>query len=508
MSPAPKFATDPSIADEFVTFIQHKLPGLTDGTFELQVSQTLWKDDEDKTRIDEGEIENTYKFAVQGDRFALSGGPGTLNSVFPANNADGMYSEVFAHAVLSNPAFPWTRSPMSTGAVEVEDVPTDQDVPTWLAVLVLDQDDADVHPGLTLTPQTGTLRDLFPPAALQPGMGKSTLGDNYSYFYGVTNTDGLEIGESLDDPIQFIDVPLKLFVAIAPTVEDLKLTAHVREVSIENKPIAAGTPEPSNPVGSFSIVIGTRLPQTMRQSHAALVSLEGLSDFLPGDEDGTAPAGGATVDMTKSIRLAVMASWAFFATGTNAGFVDRLMALNGRGKDSGTDDASNTNIRLDLPGAKGAVKDALALGYVPLNHDLRGGGNTVSWYRGPLSPAKVPTSELETPVPSADNLTIFDPTLGMLDVSLGAAWTIGRLAALQDTSFSTSLYQWKRGLSAKVVNEVERSLIGDLFGTMGGAGLRGTADDAPQSLLGRTMGLVEHAGRTAPEVTPTEGDTP
>lgn len=501
--PALKLATDPTIADEFVTFIQHKMPGLEDGTFEIQVSQKLMKrtsddgdDDDDDTRIDDGEIENTYKFAVQGDRFALSNGPGTLNSVFPANNASGEYSAVLAHAVLSNPAFPWTRSPKSTGPVTAMDIPVDQDEPTWLAVLVFDEDDAQAHPGLTLTVQTGAVRDLFPPNALTPEMGETTLGDNYSYFYGVNDIKGLEIGESLDDAIHYIDVPLELFVPVAPTLEDLKLTAHVREVSVENKPLAAGTTEPDNPIGSFSIVVGTRLPQTKQQSHAVLVSLEGLSDFLPGDEDGTAPSGSDVV-MSKSIRLAVMASWSFFATGTTEGFVDRLMAMNGRS--DGNADAPNTNLRLDKPDATGPVKNALALGYVPMNHDLRGGGNTVSWYRGPLSPAKFPTSTLDTPVPSADNLTVFDPTLGMLDVSLGAAWTIGRLAALQDTSFSTSLYQWKRGLSASVVNEVERGLIGDLFGTLGSGGLAADASEGtaggPASLLGLTMGLVEQAGQ-------------
>ena len=501
--PALKLATDPSVAEEFVAFIQHKLPGLEDGTFEIEVSQKLMQQDapegdhpsDDDGRIDDGEIENTYKFTVQGDRFALSNGPGTLNSVFPANNASGQYSGVFAHAVLSNPAFPWTRSAKSTGPVTAMALPVDQDEPTWLAVLVFDEDDAQAHPGLTLTPQTGAVRDLFPPEALLPEMGESSLGDNYSYFYGAKNIKGLEVGESLDDPIHFVDVPLKLFVPIAPTLEDLKLTAHVREVSIENKPLPAGTAEPDNPIGSFSIVVGSRLPQTQTQSHAVLVSLEGLSDFLPGDEDGTAPTGSG-VAMSKSIRLAVMASLTFFATGTSEGFVDRLMAMNGRSDGDG--DAPNTNLRLDKPGAEGPVKNALAMGYVPMNHDLRGGGNTVSWYRGPLSPSKSPTTELDTPVPSADNLTVFDPTLGMLDVSLGAAWTIGRLAALQDTSFSTSLYQWKRGLSAKVVNEVERGLIGDLFGALGTQALAaGASDSGPASLLGLAMGLVEQAGPAA-----------
>jgi hypothetical protein len=51
---------------------------------------------------------------------------------------------------------------------------------------------------------------------------------------------------------------------------------------------------------------------------------------------------------------------------------------------------------------------------------------------------------MELPARTADALVRYDPDLSMFDVSYSAAWELGRLLALQDKDFSTSLYQWKR----------------------------------------------------------------
>lgn len=58
----------------------------------------------------------------------------------------------------------------------------------------------------------------------------------------------------------------------------------------------------------------------------------------------------------------------------------------------------------------------------------------------------------------------FDPTTGMLDVSYAAAWTLGRQLALQDSAFSTALYNWKRGLQQSVVDAVESQILQEQFG--------------------------------------------
>jgi hypothetical protein len=261
----------PAPATEFVTFIQHQLPGLEDGSYQLTVSQHV--DDSAGQPISGQALSRSYTFAVTGDRFRLSNPSATVASTFPSSNATGEFTTVLPHVVFTAPSFPWARYPTKNPPplpAPGQDAGTD--VPTWLAVLILDDDDAAAFPGLTLDPVTGILGNLFPAAAY----GASTLGQDYSYFTGASDTTGLEPGETVSDPVQTIDIPLALFADIAPTLADLNLTAHVRQVSVQNKPMALGATPPADPIGTFAIVIGNRLPQPDKQSHAYLVSLEAL----------------------------------------------------------------------------------------------------------------------------------------------------------------------------------------------------------------------------------------
>jgi hypothetical protein len=472
----------PAPATEFVTFLQHQLPGLADGSYKLTVNQHV--NDSAGQPISGQTISRSYPFAITGDRFRLSNPAAAIASTFPASNATGEFTTAVPHVVLTAPSFPWARSPSGqklTLPATGKDATTD--VPTWLAVLVLDEDDATAFPGLVLDPVTRVLGELFPEAAYPD----TSLGDNYSYFTGAINAKGLETGQTTSDPVQTIDIPLQLFANIAPTLADLSLTAHVRQVSVENKPMALGGTPPADPIGTFAIVIGNRLPQPDKQSHAYLVSLEALADYLPATGDGgtTSKPG---LDMTKLLRLAVLDHWTFNTKGETAMFVELLEALNQRTADGG--DAANTNLRLTVTGASAPVSTALEAGYVPLDHGLRTGETTVSWYRGPLSPIDRARAGPELPVSSPDQALVFDPTTGMLDVSLAAAWTIGRLVALQDRSYAAALYSWKKGQAQAVVDAVERQIIDDAF-----AGLIATpASQSTGTLLHDAMRLIRSAG--------------
>ncbi len=465
--------TNPAPASEYVTFIQHQLPGLEAGGYQLDISQRV--DDSQGQPISDDTLSRSYTFVVTGDRFRLSDPSATVASTFPASNATGEFTTTLPHVVFAAPSFPWIRSPTkSQPPLPAPGADSKTDVPTWLAVLVLDDDDATAFPGFTLEPVTMVVGDLFPPAAYQA----STLGGNFSYFTGAKDTAGLGADGTTADPVQVIDIPLKLFADIAPTLTDLTLSAHVRRLSVENKPAALGAAPPADPIGTFAIVVANRLPQADKQSHAYLVSLESLQDFLPATSEGGTLAD-PSLDLNLSLRLAVLTHWTFNTKkDTAAAFVDQLELLNGR--TIGGPDAANTNLRLAVPGANPPVSTALAAGYVPLDHDLRTGETTVSWYRGPLSTVDRARSPLPLPVSSPDQALAFDPTTGMFDASLAAAWTIGRLVALQDQSYASALYTWKKGLTQAVVNAVEDEIVNEALGGL-------LAQAAPQALTEQAL---------------------
>ncbi|MCB1079424.1 MAG: hypothetical protein KDM64_16520, partial [Verrucomicrobiae bacterium] len=80
---------DNPLVDQLVTFIQHDLPGLPDGEYRLKVSQRI--DDSEGNTISDGSLENSYSFAVLGDRFQIKK-PTDVYTVFPAANATGEFS--------------------------------------------------------------------------------------------------------------------------------------------------------------------------------------------------------------------------------------------------------------------------------------------------------------------------------------------------------------------------------------------------------------------------------
>jgi hypothetical protein len=56
------------------------------------------------------------------------------------------------------------------------------------------------------------------------------------------------------------------------------------------------------------------------------------------------------------------------------------------------------------------------------------------------------------PVRSADELVLYDQTIGMFDVSYSAAWELGRLLTLQNKQVSVDLFNWKRSHAQSLKN--------------------------------------------------------
>jgi len=441
------------LLDEMVTFIQHDLPGLDAGKYELSFNQVV--NDNNGNQLNTNVMDQSYTFAVTGDRFYLKNPNDTLYSIFPAAGASGEYSTVLPHAVFTKTTLPWLRYPTNELPYDAPDPgqTTDEDVPTWLTVILLDEEDVADFPSLKLPAQAATIQDLFP-SSVYPD---SSLTNGYSYFDEMAGASQLEPGESLSDSIQILDIPLELFFKIAPTINDLKLMAHVREVSLENKPTMPGISDIGKNTGSFSITFGNRLPNPGKKSYAYLVSLEQMEDFLPTDEEGGAPIG-SSKDLSKNIRLAVLKSWTFFAAEETATFVDRVQALNGVEAAGDLPTYSNLCIPFDDI-LNEQLKDTLSMGYAPLNYQFRNNEKSVAWYRGPFLPYSETNSRVELPISSPDKANIFDATTGLFDISYSTAWTLGRLMALQSTTFSTRIYNWKRKLSQQLFNNIENTIL-------------------------------------------------
>jgi len=447
------------LLNEQVTFQQHQPPGLDDGRYQLTVSQRLeGRDEKGKLeRIDDGSLTRSYRFSVLGDRFRLSNPATAIASRFPEDQASGELSTVLPHVVFSAPTFPWSRHP-NGGKRSAVNVEKEADVPTWLALLSFDEDDVAEFPALELAVATRSLADLIPQRLLPRDPGaKSSLGDAYSYFFRATATPELDIGDTFDSPVVTLDVPLPLFWRTAPSLADLALSAHVREVGLLQKPTGQGAAPLAEPTGRFSVVMGNRLPQTGKKTYAYLVSLEGLAALLP-QSDGTPPS--EPFDRKQSLRLAVLANWSFYSTGQTATFTDKLLALNGRARGSKVD-AERTTLTLPPCHENPTWNERLGLGFARLEHELRGGQKCVSWYRGPLAPLELPRGNLRLPADSAEQLVTTDAATGELDTSYSAAWTLGRQLALQSKDFAVALYQWKRGLIREVVAAVEREILAE-----------------------------------------------
>ncbi|MFT7135273.1 MAG: hypothetical protein ACI80I_001268 [Akkermansiaceae bacterium] len=445
---------------KYVTFIQHHLPGLTAGKYELNLEISAKGAGNDPAApqgelLKEDTLNSKYTFAVKGERFAIIERDDVIHSVFPFSEDDeaGDYASVLPHVVFKKKTFPWIRSPKRDRLPPKLEPgkDTDEDVPTWLGLLLFDADETGV-----IGPVGGTIQDLLTP-------------DSNTVSYNTANEaqdDFLGYGENPSDAIQYIDISWGAFNRVAPSFNDLKFLAHSRRVSLDPKPSNSGLSNDANSIEDFSIVFGNRLPKEAvensdNKSLVYLVSLEGMEDYLPQvDDDGNMTYSSDTFEY---IRLAVLSSWSFKSSNeTTAGFVDRMKALS-------TESSNSFRLPEEILSDTGdeQISAALRMGYVPLNHNLRTGEQTVSWYRGPFRPYRSEgAGKLEFPITSPDKVSIFDPTTGMLDVSYASAWTLGRMLALQDKAFSTGLYQWKKSMEETVVRSVEDEMLQSEFSSI------------------------------------------
>jgi hypothetical protein len=433
-----------------ITFIEDQVPNLKAGTYEVTVDQHVVI----APSVDE-HFSITRGFQVRGARFSILADE--IHAVFPPDKSSGPYIGSLPHVVFNRAMLPWLRG--------LSGVPSAQD-DTWLAVLLLDPDEAPevqtlkvqdlVRSGVTITTPT--------PGASN-GVGALPAG-YLSYSFGARTGQSCEIeyGEKVDDLVLAIDVPAALFKAVAPALADMAYLGHVREVGLEGRSARAGRGAVRDiaglEVGQFATVVGNRMPK-LADSNAFLVSLEGMGDFLPGGTE-------ASLSPYSHVRLVVLKAWRFNTIPSNEAVLK--LALQHLCDDRVRPGKLISHLRVpaEIPSpdevaaalsaqasgqmsddqAKIQMRHAFAMGYVPLSHHMRTGGRDISWYRGPLTPAAV-QSRLSVPLDSSDAALAYNPQTGLFDVSYAAAWQLGQLLALRNRQFATAIYGWQLALVEK-----------------------------------------------------------
>jgi hypothetical protein len=417
--------------ERLVTFVQYDEPALKDGEYTITAIQ-------DTNQEAPGTHQQTRRFAVSGERFAID--PSQIEAVFPPDLATGPLDGDLPHVLLNRQTLPWERT----------SIPGNAGAP-WLAVLLLDE---SVAP----TPVPRTAQELIPTGqtirVTGSGVtGTGTMPDGTASYPGI---NPLDYGQTPTEACTTIDLDLTTFSAVAPTATDLPLLAHIRQTDT-----VEGVDTADQSI-NYAVVLGNRIPQPGTGAHAYLVSLENLGPLLPSD-DGTPSPGwhGA-----KTVRLLVYRWWSFTATDGAATFESLIEGVNavpprqdgilsslqlpflGARPDAGQVQAAmNAQAAGSVTPAEATVltHNAFALGYAPLPHHLRHGGQTVSWYRGPLVPLPV-TTTVTTPISCPDAVNRYNPQTGMFDVSYGSAWQLGLLLALQNRSIALALYGWRSSL--------------------------------------------------------------
>jgi hypothetical protein len=425
-------------------------PPTLDGSYQMTVSTDISYDsDTQSAPIDR-------HFDVVGPRFTLD--PTLVVNVYPPRNGQGSYQDALPQVVLKRRTLPWERAIGNVGTPPGDSSPQGQ-VP-WLALLLLEDKEYTIL-------ENQKLEDVVPRSVFQQ------LGSPANILCDAVEVDGFLMDE------------------ILPSVEELQLLTHVRQVNVEDRELNAGSSD-----GFFSVVMSNRLPDTGKKCRACLVSLEQRADLVNaippafeypgtrfgeivleasprpfprpisttaartaeitfgGTPPGTATLGINTIFVRPVARLVLLHSWQFTVAGpgTFRSLMQRLdVGMIGKVKEAGQPALTDTG-HLRLP-----LLD-------------RAGQTEMCWYRGPLVPWELTRDPLG-PYHSADQCRRATPETGAEDVSFAAAFEVGRQLAAADARLAQELMRWRResyrqSARADVIVQIQKAIPLNLPATL------------------------------------------
>lgn len=325
---------------------------------------------------------------VEGPRFAIA--EEDICCVYPPKGGRGSFGNSLPHIVFNRKTLPWERS---TDTQTNETVGSPSFHTPWLALLQLREGEGGIV-------STDTVQNAVNP--------------NSSDIY--VPRLHLRKGEETE-MCSYMDIETSLFRKVFPAYEDLVYLCHARKTEPYTKSDDTGGPGDE----WRSVVMGARMSEISdegKKNRVYLISLEGYGDYSHQTQ----------IDRFSHVRLIVLYSWTYEAVSFPWHFKEICSSLK------------IDSLGLSTEGQKEEVLPFLGNGYIPMRHQIRNGDQTVSFYRGPLAPAPIEHQGIPS-VSSADSLYIYDPDIGMFDVSYACAWQLGRLIALNQKSIAMKLLQ-------------------------------------------------------------------
>lgn len=363
------------------------IPALSHGRYTISVRQEL----SEGAKIEIGKIrQEKFVFTCEAGGLTLDGDE--IYSVYPPKDSYGLFEMVIPHLILKKRTLPWEYG------MAIDGVP-------WLVLLLFSEEEPVKMISDDVTRAFAVDRETYCPVTLpKPG-----------YTEGTT--------------CLALEVAADLFCRVCPSVGELPLMAHTRCVSRKNK-----TADQNFVEDWLSVLVGNRFPRSGDgekglKNTVYMVSLADFGDFLTSD---TLRREVAAMETYKKVRVPLLSSWSFYSKNQEFDFINCFRRLH----------ADSLLLRMEKPGEAFSL---LQRGYVALNHELRDGGRTVSFYHGPFRPCELSLKKEKYQI-FPDARLIYEPELGMFDVSMSTAAALGRMLGLKERVFSKALLQF-RGLN-------------------------------------------------------------
>ena len=455
---------------------------------------------------------STQIFNVNAPRFTLP--PNIIHQTYPPQGL-GDHCNVLPHIVFEDPHLPWEQegSP-AKDAVDTAKENTNPTNPAlrargkvpWVALFTFTEDEIKLTPQ-ELGPKSkgGLFPEVIqvPPKVSPPPDGREQ--DKATFSMHLTMGEYLEMGGDLgkdakkktittpatvivpilDDSIEQIDrtqqvdvvfvprdhleklvspydangspVPLPTDgkTTVTPDVSRYQWLAHVRNVNTRDMANAGLEDD-----GLFSVVHGHRTgPLDLTAPKPVivhLVSLEGIESHLQ-----------LPLDKTKShVALISLYSWTYLCLPPDSvNFIDAMRDIGDHIKENecwlrAPSSMIQPMLNKLVDEATSTPQDLLRLqlgkrmqdGFVLQRYLLQTGEETVSIYRGPLTPTYVPPITDKTwPYQSnfSSDYQILDRRLGIMDISYSAAWQLGRTLGMADQAFTAALVRLRGTIQTK-----------------------------------------------------------